>query len=117
MWCVEATLFSAWIYDTLKPYAHRLAMGHPAKVKAITAGKKRSDLIDARTIAALRSVAHLLCVTAGTQGTLSGLKMALKGQGKSWLFGPGKGPAERVRFVGSGTNAEKKRQLVVDFRR
>jgi transposase len=54
-WCgaMEATLFSAWIYDTLKPYAERLVMGHPAKMKAITAGKKKSDTIDARTIADL----------------------------------------------------------------
>src|SRR5271156_4876306 len=54
-WCgaMEATLFSAWIYDTLKPYAQRLVMGHPAKMKAITAGKKKSDSIDARTIADL----------------------------------------------------------------
>jgi transposase len=54
-WCgaMEATLFSAWIYDTLKPYAQRLVMGHPAKMKAITAGKKKSDTIDARTIADL----------------------------------------------------------------
>ena len=43
----------AWIYDTLKPYAARLEMGHPAKMKAITAGKKKSDTIDARTIADL----------------------------------------------------------------
>jgi hypothetical protein len=35
---MEATLFSAWIYDTLKPYAQQLSMGHPAKMKAITAG-------------------------------------------------------------------------------
>jgi transposase len=50
---MEATLFSAWIYDTLKPYAQQLYMGHPAKMKAITAGKKKSDRIDARTIADL----------------------------------------------------------------
>jgi transposase len=50
---MEATLFSAWIYDTLKPYAEKLVMGHPAKMKAITAGKKKSDAIDARTIADL----------------------------------------------------------------
>jgi transposase len=50
---MEATLFSAWIYDALKPYAQRLVMGHPAKMKAITAGKKKSDTIDARTIADL----------------------------------------------------------------
>ena len=50
---MEATIFSAWIYDTLKPYAQQLSMGHPAKMKAITAGKKKSDQIDARTIADL----------------------------------------------------------------
>ena len=50
---MEATIFSAWIYDTLKPYAQQLDMGHPAKMKAITAGKKKSDTIDARTIADL----------------------------------------------------------------
>ena len=50
---MEATLFSAWIYDTLKPYAERLVMGHPAKMRAITAGKKKSDTIYARTIADL----------------------------------------------------------------
>jgi transposase len=50
---MEATLFSAWIYDTLKPYATQLQMGHPARMKAITSGKKKSDKIDARTIADL----------------------------------------------------------------
>lgn len=50
---MEATLFSAWIYDTLQPHAERLLMGHPAKMKAITAGKKKSDRLDARTIADL----------------------------------------------------------------
>ena len=50
---MEATLFSAWIYDTLKPYAAKLVMGHPARMKAITAGKNKSDSIDARTIADL----------------------------------------------------------------
>jgi transposase len=50
---MEATLFSAWIYDTLKPYAQQLSMGHPAKMKAMTAGKNKSDQIDARMIADL----------------------------------------------------------------
>src|SRR5436309_560204 len=31
---MEATLFSAWIYDTLKPYGEQLEMAHPAKMKA-----------------------------------------------------------------------------------
>jgi transposase len=48
---MEATLFSGWIYDTLKPYAQELAMGHPAMMKAISAGKKKSDQIDGRKIA------------------------------------------------------------------
>jgi hypothetical protein len=50
---MEATIFSAWIYDTLKPYAQQLSMGHPAKMKAITAGKNKSDRLDARMLADL----------------------------------------------------------------
>src|SRR5512147_1272970 len=50
---MEVTLFSGWIYDTLKPYSAGLEMGHPAKMKAICSGKKKSDRIDARTIADL----------------------------------------------------------------
>src|SRR5437016_4394483 len=37
---MEATLFSAWIYDTLKPFAAKLEMGHPAMMKAIGASEK-----------------------------------------------------------------------------
>jgi len=50
---MEATLFSGWIYDTLKPYAGELQMGHPAMMKAIAASKKKSDKLDARKIADL----------------------------------------------------------------
>jgi len=50
---MEATLFSAWIYDTLKPYGQPLEMAHPARLKAITSAKKKNDRIDARTIADL----------------------------------------------------------------
>ena len=45
---MEATLFSGWIYDTLKPYAVELQMGHPAMMKAIGASKKKNDKLDAR---------------------------------------------------------------------
>ena len=65
---MEATLFSAWIYDTLKPYAQRLVMGHPARMKAITRRQKeeRHDrCANHRGPAAVRPVAHLLCVAAG----------------------------------------------------
>jgi transposase len=50
---MEATLFSGWIYDTLKPYASELRMGHPAMMKAIGASKKKNDRVDARKIADL----------------------------------------------------------------
>ena len=48
---MEATLFSGWVYDTLKPYAVQFDMAHPAMMRAIAAGKKKNDKIDARTIA------------------------------------------------------------------
>lgn len=48
---MEATLFSAWIYDTLKPFAAKLEMGNPAMMKAISASKKKNDSLDARKIA------------------------------------------------------------------
>ena len=50
---LEATLFSGWIYETLQPYAAQLQMGHPARMKAIGASKKKTDQLDARTIADL----------------------------------------------------------------
>ena len=50
---MEATLFSGWIYDTLKPCGTQLDMAHPAMLKAISAGKKKNDRIDARKIADL----------------------------------------------------------------
>jgi len=50
---MEATLFSGWIYDTLKPFARQLDMAHPAMMRVITAGKKKTDRIDARKIADL----------------------------------------------------------------
>jgi transposase len=50
---LEATMFSHWIFRHLKPHAARLEMGHPARMKAISAGKKKSDKLDARTLADL----------------------------------------------------------------
>jgi transposase len=50
---MEATMFSHWIYRHLQPHAAELKMGHPAQMKAITAGKKKTDRMDARTIANL----------------------------------------------------------------
>ena len=53
---MEATLFSGWIYDTLKPYATKLEMAHPRMLEAITAAKKKSDGIDASKLSDLLRV-------------------------------------------------------------
>jgi transposase len=53
---MEATLFSGWIYDTLKPYAAKLEMAHPRMLEAITAAKKKSDGIDAGKLSDLLRV-------------------------------------------------------------
>ena len=50
---MEATLFTGWIYDLLKPLAQELKVAHPAMLKAIAASKKKNDQVDARTIADL----------------------------------------------------------------
>lgn len=50
---MEATLFTGWIYDYLKPHAQELKVAHPAMLKAITVGKKKSDQSDAQKIADL----------------------------------------------------------------
>ena len=50
---MEATMFSHWIFRRLQPHAAELQMGHPARMKAISSGKKKSDKLDARTMADL----------------------------------------------------------------
>jgi transposase len=50
---MEATLFTGWVYDLLKPLVQELKVAHPAMLKAITAAKKKNDQVDARTIADL----------------------------------------------------------------
>lgn len=50
---MEATLFTAWIYDLLKPHAVELLVGHPAKLRAITTAKKKNDQADADMLADL----------------------------------------------------------------
>ena len=53
---MEATLFSGWIYDFLKPHALELKVAHPQMLKAITAAKKKNDRDDAERIADLLRV-------------------------------------------------------------
>jgi transposase len=53
---MEATLFTGWVYDFLKPHAVELKVAHPAMLKAITAAKKKNDRADAEKIADLLRV-------------------------------------------------------------
>jgi transposase len=50
---LEATLFTGWIYDHLKPLAQEVKVAHPAMLRAIAASKKKNDQVDARKIADL----------------------------------------------------------------
>src|SRR5437588_1836269 len=50
---MEATLFTGWIYDYLKPLAQKLKVAHPPMLKAIAASKKKNDRVDARKVADL----------------------------------------------------------------
>jgi transposase len=53
---MEATIFTGWVYDFLKPHAIDLKVAHPAMLKAITAAKKKNDRADAEKIADLLRV-------------------------------------------------------------
>ena len=48
---MEATIFTGWIYDHLKPHATALKVAHPLMLRAIAAAKKKNDRIDANKIA------------------------------------------------------------------
>jgi len=50
---MEATMFTGWVYDLLKPLAKELKVAHPEMLKAITSSKKKNDRIDAEKIADL----------------------------------------------------------------
>ena len=56
MGAMEATLFTGWIYDFLKPHAVDLKVAHPEMLKAITAAKKKNDRADAEKLADLLRV-------------------------------------------------------------
>src|SRR5256886_476431 len=44
---MEATIFTGWIYDYLKPHAAGVKVAHPLMLRAIAASKKKNDQIDA----------------------------------------------------------------------
>lgn len=48
---MEATMFTGWIYDTLRPYAAELHVAHPQMLRAIVASKRKNDRVDAGRIA------------------------------------------------------------------
>ena len=48
---MEATIFTGWIYDHLKPHAADAKVAHPLMLRAIAAAKKKNDSIDAGKIA------------------------------------------------------------------
>jgi len=50
---MEATLFTGYLYDVLSPHAVEIQVGHPARIKAISAAKHKSDAADAQTLANL----------------------------------------------------------------
>jgi len=56
MGALEATIFTGWIYDFLKPHAMELKVAHPEMLKAITAAKKKNDRADAEKLADLLRV-------------------------------------------------------------
>jgi len=65
---MEATMFTGWVYDFLKPYAKEIKVAHPEMLKAITAAKKKNDRADAEKICDLLRVDLLpICYMASEQ--------------------------------------------------
>lgn len=48
---LEATMFTGWIHDFLQPQASQIKVINPFLAKAITAGKRQNDGLDARQMA------------------------------------------------------------------
>src|SRR5437868_327414 len=48
---MEATIFTGWIYDHLRPHAAAVKVAHPVMLRAIAASKRKNDRIDASKIA------------------------------------------------------------------
>lgn len=48
---MEATVFTGWVYDLLLPRAVRLEVANPLRLRAISTAKKKTDKVDARTLA------------------------------------------------------------------
>lgn len=50
---MEATMFTGWIYDFLRPHAVELKVAHPYMLEAISKSKKKNDRADAAMLADL----------------------------------------------------------------
>ena len=52
-WAVamEATVFTGWIYDHLRPHAEQVKVAHPLMLRAIAGAKNKNDQVDASKIA------------------------------------------------------------------
>ena len=50
---MEATLFTGWIYDHLSKYQVTIKVAHSAMLKAICAGKRKNDRVDAQKLSDL----------------------------------------------------------------
>src|SRR6202046_5214260 len=48
---MEATIFTGWIYDHLRPHASAVKVAHPLMLRAIALAKKKNDKMDASKIA------------------------------------------------------------------
>src|SRR5438309_11990919 len=48
---MEASIFTGWVYDHLRPHAAQVKVAHPLMLRAIAVAKKKNDRIDASKIA------------------------------------------------------------------
>jgi len=75
---MEATIFTAWIYDHLKPHAAAVKVAHPLMLRAIAVAKKKNDRIDAKKIAdCLRCDFLPECYMASTENSRTTAHLAL----------------------------------------
>ena len=59
---LEATMFSCWIYDHLKPHAAALKVAHPLMLRAIAAANKKNESTDGAASHWKYIQATLLCI-------------------------------------------------------
>jgi transposase len=50
MAAMEATVFTGWVYDQLRPHG-KVKVAHPLRLRAIATAKKKNDQVDAATLA------------------------------------------------------------------